>query len=207
MFKEFINQAKSKGKYDNNPIDAISNPWIIIEKEPIPPENPEIPFVNNIIVKSHEENCPWDIDKTIEIQGDIKVFAKKYVYSESDCDSTTKAGKGDDIGFTLVFGNYGEFYYTAQENPTVEDKITVPNPVDLRLMSLCICEGYKLFYGDTDKEVKVCDVLDSQTGTYNLQVRKLVGVKYISNFDIPCHYVCSISMLFQIEFPCCTKDQ
>ncbi|MEG2841489.1 MAG: hypothetical protein RR886_09105 [Cellulosilyticaceae bacterium] len=95
----------------------------------------------------------------------------------------------DDIGFTLVFGNYGEFPYIAPKGkPTVEDKLIVKSPINLKLMRLALNDGYKLFYGII--------------GIYNLQLRKydITLNDYIADFDIPPHYISCFSMLFQIEF-------
>ena len=170
----------------------------------------KINYIDNINVEEKEATClpVRDLTQTIRIQGEVKVFAKKFKYSEADCiitDPPTLPSKGDDVGFTLVFGNYGEFNYvgTGTGIPTAVDVLTVDAPAYLKLMSLCIGDGYRLMEGT--REVKACDIFHS--GPHNLQVEKNIGTggvdNWISDFDLPCHYVCCISMLFQIEFPAC----
>ncbi|MEG0013095.1 MAG: hypothetical protein RSF87_04200, partial [Cellulosilyticaceae bacterium] len=204
-----VGQQKTDGSWPLtfwDPGDRIlSTVWALLtlEKEIIK-QVPEIPYVDNIIIKPHEIQCPWNLEETIEIQGEIKVFAYKYSHSEAACIPGLMATKGDDIGFTLVYGNYGEFNYIApMGKPTVEDKFTVQRPIILKLMSLCVCDGYKLFYGNSDKEVKVCDKFYGQIGIYTFQLRKLVNGSYISDFNLPCHHIRCLSMLLQIEFPSC----
>lgn len=201
-------QNPADGYWPSNPdleeTVLLCTEWALLTLEKAAPSPAQIPYKNNIVVDPYTAKCPWDLEQTIDIQGEIKIFAKKYKHSEAECSSNPKASKGDDIGFTFVFGNYGEFDYTAQKNqPTIEDELSIQKPVNLKLMSLCLGDGYKVFYGNTDTEVKVCDKFYGQIGTYNLQVRKLVNGEYIADFDLPCHYICSISILFQIEFPSC----
>ncbi|WP_297635819.1 hypothetical protein [uncultured Clostridium sp.] len=169
--------------------------------------NGKIEFKNNIRVSEKEMECPWDIEKTIEIQGEVKIFAKKFAHSEAECVRGAIASKGDDIGFTLVYGNYGEFCYEAPRNkPTVEDQLYIQSPVSLKLMSLCINdENARLFNVNSGTVVQIGDVFEGGR-PYQLQVQKLNNMgRWIADFDIECHSICCISMLFQIEFPIC-KD-
>lgn len=181
--------------------------WALLTLEKAAPPSAYISYQDNVNVSDpYNASSNWNLNETIEVLGEIKIFAKKYSHSEAECDSNKKPSKGDDIGFTLVFGNYGEFNYTATKGTsTVEDTLIVQYPVNLKLMSLCICDDYKLFYGNTNVEVEICDTFYGETGLYNLQLRKKVGDKYIADFDLPCHYICSISMLLQIEFPACPR--
>lgn len=167
--------------------------------------NGKIEFKNNIRVNEAEMNCLWDTEKTIEIQGEVKIFAKKFAHSEAECVRGAVASKGDDIGFTLVYGNYGEFCYEApRNNPTVEDQLYIQSPASLKLMSLCINdENTRLFNVTKREEVKVGDIFEGGR-PYKLQVQKLNNMRqWIADFDIECHSICCISMLFQIEFPIC----
>ncbi|MEG1636347.1 MAG: hypothetical protein RR324_02425 [Cellulosilyticaceae bacterium] len=163
---------------------------------------PYVPFEDTVNIHPETIQCPWNLEELIEVQGEVKIFVEKYKHSEGEC-QITKPGKGDDIGFTLVFGNYGEFPYIAPKGkPTVEDKLIVKSPINLKLMRLALTDGYKLFYGNTNQEVQVLDMFYGIIGIYNLQLRKydITLNDYIADFDIPPHYISCFSMLFQIEF-------
>ncbi|MGL5577474.1 MAG: hypothetical protein ACRDCW_18200 [Sarcina sp.] len=171
-----------------------------------------IPFRDSVSLSTETVKCTSDLAKNIEITAEIKVFASKYAHSEADCIRDGKIGKGDDLGFTLVFGNYGELNYIANPlEPTVEDTLMVQSPIDLKLMSLCKCDNFILFNLNTNTKVEICDVFKGGS-VYRLQVRKLkVGGNpnniedYVAEFDIPCHTIYCMSMLFQVEFPPCVS--
>ncbi|MDA3733855.1 hypothetical protein PBV87_20485 [Niameybacter massiliensis] len=163
---------------------------------------PYIPTEGDVDLAIETIQCPWNLEQEIEVQGEVKVFVEKYKHSEGDCQGM-KPGKGDDIAFTLVFGNYGEFAYVAPASkPTLNDTLKVKAPVNLKLMTLHLAADYKLYYGNTSKEVRVGDVLYGAIGSYKLQLRKYdtTANDYVADFDLPPHYIGCISMLYQIEF-------
>lgn len=189
--------------FDNDTI--LSTTWALLTLEKVVKVPAEIPFIDTIVVSEKNVRCPWNIEQIIEIQGEVKIFAKKYSHLETECTPNIKASKGDDIGFTLVYGNYGEFYYEAPSGkPTVEDKLYIQSPVYLKLMSLCIAENTQLYNVTNKKVVEVCDVFYGGI-EYDLQVQKYdsSSESWIADFNIGCHSICCISMLFQIEFPAC----
>lgn len=197
----------------NSPQPILSTAWALLtlEKELIPIVEPEIPYVDTVTIKEEVIKCQWDVEEDIEIQGEVKLFAKKYKHSEAEClpGAQTKLRKGDDFGFTLVFGNYGEFEYIALNGkPTVEDTLSVPYPVYLKLMSLCLCDKLRLFNLTDNKPVEVCDKFYGPK-KYKLQVQQNIGTeanpKWVADFNILCHSIYSISMLFQVEFPACPR--
>ena len=69
-------------------------------------------------------------------------------------------------------------------------------------MTLHLAADYKLYYGNTSKEVQVGDVLYGAVGSYKLQLRKYDATAndYVADFDLPPHYISCVSMLYQIEF-------
>lgn len=163
---------------------------------------PYIPTEGDVDLATETIQCPWNLEQEIEVQAEIKVFVEKYKHSEGDCQGM-KPGNGDDIAFTIVFGNYGEFAYVAPTaKPTVTDTLKVKAPVNLKLMTLHLAADYKLYYGNTSKEVQVGDVLYGAVGSYKLQLRKYDATAndYVADFDLPSHYIGCVSMLYQIEF-------
>jgi hypothetical protein len=149
-------------------------------------------------------------EAVIPVLAEIKLWSKKYSHLENqnDINNNPQVGKGDDIGFILAFGNDGEVPCPATIGmPTVEDTLDIKSAIDLKLMSLCICDDYEVWVVSENNipvnyEVKRCHIF--QSGIYKLQLRKKVlGQLATPYFEIPCHYICCISMLFQIEFPVC----
>ncbi len=210
MSSVIMNQQNANGSWPRSQWDTGTEPvlsaaWALLTLEKVVPSPSEIPFRNNVTVSSVGYACPMDLTQSVDVEGEVKIFAHKYSHSEAECKPNTKPGKGDDIGFTLVFGNYGEFSYVAVPGtPTVEDTLFIQSPVILKLMSLCLCDNLRL-YNITDKKVvEVCDKFYGGT-PYLLQVQKKDGTAYKPDFDLPCHSIFCISMLFQVEFPACPK--
>lgn len=172
---------------------------------------------NNKVKIQHQTSYPIvGCDHSeVNVMPELKLFRYKYSYQEND---PNPAGNGDDIGFSLVFGNYGELsWYTDGETATLEDNLVVENPVNLKLMHLCLPCGFKLYIYSDDMayptELQTGTVL--YPGTYTLQLRKCeMSEEDLSEeaenctpyFDVPCHFICCISMLFQVEFPPCSPD-
>lgn len=91
-----------------------------------------------------------DLCQKIRVRPDIKIFAKKILHSEADCFGC-KHGmpfyptEGDAIGFTLIFGNLGSKDYTASSSSvTLEDELKISRGLTLKLVDLCVPEGYEL---------------------------------------------------------------
>lgn len=168
----------------------------------------KIPFIDNITWDDSEENVVAPSSITVDVNAEIRLWASKIQHLE-----IPNPGKGDDIGFILAFGNDGELTTPASTAippvPTLEDTLTIKSPIDLKLMSLCIGSEYELWVVSENNlpvnyQVTRCKVF--QSGSYTLQLRRRVnGGPATAYFDIPCHYICSIAMLFQIEFPGCPE--
>lgn len=91
-----------------------------------------------------------DLCQKIRVRPDIKIFAKKFMHSEADCFGC-KHGlpfyptEGDAIGFTLVLGNLGSKDYNASSGSvTLEDELKISRGLTLKLVDLCVPEGYEL---------------------------------------------------------------
>ena len=178
---------------------------------------PRIGFKNIVSYEDPEcSNLPdpteGDGQVTIPVLAEVKLWREKYFHIENpnDDQGNPTVGKGDDISFVLVFGNDGEITCEndeANENPSVEDTLEIQDPIRLKLMSLCIGEDYELWVvsdNGTDYQVERCHIFEP--GNYTLQLRKKVDDgEATPYFDIPCHYICCVSMLFQIEFPACPQ--
>ncbi|MDZ5255167.1 hypothetical protein [Clostridium sp. LIBA-8841] len=149
----------------------------------------------------------------VNVMPELRLFRYKYSYQEND---PNPAGNGDDIGFSLVFGNYGELSWeTDNRTPTLEDTLVIEKPVNLKLMHLCLPCGFKLYMysDDMDAATELQTGMPLIPGTYTLQLRKcemseedLSEEECTPYFDVPCHFICCISMLFQVEFPPCSPD-
>lgn len=170
----------------------------------------QINFKDDVNLYGKVINCPVTNPEPVVVYGEVKIFGHKYSNTEAECVPGTLPGKGDDIVYTLVFGNYGELTYKACNNDsTVVDTLSVESPINLKLMNICTCENFKLFNAKTGLPVKRCDVFYGGT-PYKLEVRKLKKNgnpecydDYEADFNLPCHSVYCISMIFQIDFPAC----
>lgn len=180
----------------------------------------KINYNNTAAFYSDDNFCGLSPVQPILIKDELKLFAHKYVYSEADCGcpegQECYPGKGDDVGFTLVFGNYGERTYCppADCEPTVEDLLDLTGIVgsSLAVTYICLPAGMKLVVVATDNPnfIVPADVVSGvifEGGyTYTLQVQKqLLDGSYTPCFKLQCHSVCSISVLFQVEFTGCTN--
>lgn len=142
---------------------------------------------------------------TATVSTETRLFMAKYAHQ-----GTAQLMNGDDLGFTIVFGNFGENTWT-QPTPnvaTVQDTLTIPSPMRLKLMSLSLPSGYQLWVISRDgvaltnpRQLVRCTTLNA--GTYVLQLRQLVNGAYTAFFDVPCHSINVLSMLFQVRFPAC----
>ena len=201
----------------SNTDNAVAVYWNEITLEPLssinrftcyglgPDETVNIKFLDYVSVRTDNFNC-FTGDPIISVSMDTKIFRHKYINSEADCNPGTAPSNGDDLVFTLVFGNYGELNYVA--NPleaTVEDDLYIQPPLNLQLMNYCTCDEFALFNLATNTIIKPCDVFFGGTN-YNLQVRKLISGgdptnprDYFSAFDLPHHSIYCISMIFRIE--------
>ncbi|MDZ4993683.1 hypothetical protein GNF80_11985 [Clostridium perfringens] len=172
---------------------------------------------NNKVKIQHQTSYPIvGCDHSeVNVMPELRLFRYKYSYQEND---PNPAGNGDDIGFSLVFGNYGELsWQTDGETPTLEDNLVIENPVNLKLMHLCLPRGFKLYIysDDMDASTELLTGMPLTPGNYTLQLRKCeVSEENLSEeeeectpyFNVPCHFICCISMLFQVEFPPCSPD-
>lgn len=168
-------------------------------------------------VKMKEQKNPTIVgsnNSQVNVMPQLKLFRYKYSYQANHPEP---AGNGDDIGFSITFGNYGELAWeTDGVNPTLEDNLVIESPINLKLMHLCLPYGFKLFaVRKNDIAVDANELVRYMTlspGTYTLQLRKYEEdlsdeeEQYTPCFNIPCHFICCISMLFQVEFPPCPPD-
>ncbi|WP_315082100.1 hypothetical protein [uncultured Clostridium sp.] len=179
----------------------------------------KVNYVNQASFKYQDTNC-LSLTQPIYIKSETKVFSYKHVFSEADCNCQKDCypGKGDDIGFTLIFGNYGEETYTptGTTGPTVIDTLDLSNiyNASLKVMDLCIGKNFKVFDVTVPGQAK--EVIPGQTefagGTkYTLEIREChkntAGTveTCTSEFCLPCHSVFCVTMLFQVEFSPCSK--
>lgn len=170
----------------------------------------QIPFKDEVKLETKSYKCPVTNPEPIVVSGEVKIFGHKYAHTEAECVPHTLPGKGDDIGYTLVFGNYGELTYNPHDcDSTVVDTLTVECPINLKLMNICTCNDFKLFNAKTGLPVKRCDIFYGGI-VYKLEVRKLkphgdpnCPEDYEADFNLPCHSIYCISLLFQIDFPAC----
>lgn len=142
---------------------------------------------------------------TATVSTETRLFMAKYAHQEA-----SQLMNGDNLGFTIVFGNFGENTWT-QPTPnvaTVQDTLTIPSPMRLKLMNLSLPSGYQLWVISRDgvaltnpRQLVRCATLNA--GTYVLQLRQLVNGVYTAFFDVPCHSINVLSMLFQVRFPAC----
>ncbi|SCI74678.1 Uncharacterised protein [uncultured Clostridium sp.] len=141
----------------------------------------------------------------INIVGEAKLFKAKYAHQENE-----NSVNGDDVGFTIVFGNDGDLTWEQPRPniPTLEDTLSIDSPVDLKLVHLSLPCDFQLWVLSRDgveltnpRQVEVCDIFNS--GTYVLQLRKLVDGEYTPYFNIPCNSIESFSILFQVRFANC----
>lgn len=133
----------------------------------------------------------------ITIANPIKVFGYKWGFNEVDCCQGIP-DKGDDLGFTLIFGNYGEHAYPGDPitpMPTAQDTFIVPCGVRLKVMSICSC-GYKIYNGviSPSTQIQVGDIFTA--GIYTIIITDENDNPY---FPLLIHSVHCVSMLFQIE--------
>lgn len=210
MSTVIINQQLPDGSWPRSQWDQEQNAllsavWALLtlEKVVLPPSEPKIPYIDNITAISSEISFPMDLSKTVEVQGEIKLFAYKYTQNESENIPGTKPSKGDDVAFALLFGNYGEFPYAAPAGkPTVEDTLNVQSPANLKLMSLSLNDNLRLFNVTDNKLVSLGDMFLGGI-IYKLQVQKLISGtadQYEADFDLPANSIYSVAMLLQVEF-------
>ena len=184
---------------------------------------PKIPFIDSVLLSSESDDCIKDLEQTLEVQNEVKLFSRKYMNTEAQCfDPPRKATTGDNLVFTLVYGNYGELPYNAIPGvSTVEDVLYIDSPMTLTLKSLCVGQhpfrkfgsgfeiplNYRLFNVTDDKEVQVCDKFDGGK-KYILRVEQqstpfIFPQQWTPFFGIECHTINCISMLFEIGFKPC----
>lgn len=173
----------------------------------------KIPFNNKVDV--HTCSCrnlkPMN-PVIINVTAESKLWRNKIPHVELiECGNEKKMpSKGDNVGFTLIFGNDGEIACpTDNRTPSVEDTLEVAAPLSLKLMSLCLGCDYELWVACIKPGIsnfKPCKLVPGVVlhggYTYTLQLRKRINKCFTPFFDIPCQYICSASMLFKIDFPC-----
>ncbi|NFL60032.1 hypothetical protein FDB62_12825 [Clostridium botulinum] len=183
----------------------------------------KVNYINQASFHDPGVDCLKITEAPIIIKAETKVFSYKYVFSEADCNCSENCypGKGDDVGFTLIFGNYGEETYTptSTTDPTVIDTLDLSNiyNASLKVMDLCIGKNFKVFdiTGVTPGSGQGTEVIPGETefiggSVYTLEIRECyenpeTGEKCTAAFCLPCHSVFCITMLFQVEFTPCSK--
>ncbi|NFG62216.1 hypothetical protein [Clostridium sp. CMCC3677] len=176
------------------------------------PTDGKINYRNIANFYNKDLNCFKQNVKPITIKKEIKVFSYKYVYSEGDCGCSIEPcnpGKGDDIGFLLVFGNYGEeTYHPIDSQSTVRDTLdlTLIEKASLKVMDICTNCDFIIYNITDDKVVEKGDSFDGGV-EYILEVRKCCdeSEEYYGDFCLPCHSVFCASILFQVEFEDCNE--
>lgn len=202
--------------------------------------NPTIPgiavqFTNTATLVNRTTRSRATASAPIKIRSDLNIFAYKYVYSQTgfqnlngrdiddwDCDchhdwTRRIPGKGSDIGFSLIFGNYGDRTYIASGTiPTVEDFLdlrdtpgVVLNVMDVSIGSNTV-ENLTLVYSD-DNGISFNPIIP---GYLPNPTRLFGGIRYIFRvlnnnliaFNLPCHSIFSISALLQVENAGCLRD-
>lgn len=166
-----------------------------------------------------ESDCPLSPQETMYIKDEIKIFAYKYMFSEADCTRCPNdvPGKGDDLGFALVYGNYGErCYYPSTSNPipTVEDVLDLSNieSVSIEVMDVCLPKDMIMVIVAIDNNpitpsVKVEKGYKFVGGhTYTLQIQSGTNGNYTPYFCLCCHQICCASILGQIDFTACIPE-
>lgn len=125
-----------------------------------------------------------------------RLFIRKFSFFEGEgagnCGEDIFPRAGDDIGFSIVFGNFGETPYNPGNNPTVRDRLVIPSGLSLRVEDLSRETGYELYSKELGRNLAVGDILAA--GTHNFVVTK----DGKDNFIIPPNSVVGISMLFRI---------
>lgn len=166
---------------------------------------PVISFRNSVSLNKQIQHCGLT-SQSIQLESQIKPFSYKYLTREGACSKPPRDTlNGDSVGFTFVFGNYGDLNYTAVTGvPTVEDTLYLEEPIVFRLNYLSICPNFRVLNKNTNTVVTPCDKFYGGT-TYKLQVQKLVNGTYTPYFDLPCNSTYCISMLFTIGVPDCPK--
>ncbi|WP_252229109.1 hypothetical protein [Clostridium sp. ZBS15] len=180
----------------------------------------KVNYLNQASFYDTSSNCFKINEVPIIIKSETKVFSYKYVYSEADCDCRENCypGKGDDIGFTLVFGNYGEETYSPL-NPTdstVIDILDLSNiyNASLKVMSICADCHFKIFdiTGVTPGTGGGTEIIPGVTefvggNVYTLEIRECDenDENCTAAFCLPCHSVFCASILFQVDFEPCTR--
>ena len=180
---------------------ANSNTAIVM---PNCPTIPKLSFSDIVTLDTEPTTCIAYATKQIQVEHKSKLFSYKYLNSEGGCLFPPRELKrGDDLGFTLVFGNYGDVEYIAILGiPTVEDTLSIAAPMTLTLRSLCMCPNFRLLNKNSGNIVAPGDVFQGGI-IYTLQVQKLVNGVYTPYFNLPCNSTHCISMLFGISFPNC----
>ncbi|WP_029452666.1 hypothetical protein [Clostridium algidicarnis] len=125
-----------------------------------------------------------------------RLFIRKFSFFEGEgagnCGEDIFPRAGDDIGFSIVFGNFGETPYNPGNSPTVRDRLVIPSGLSLRVEDLSRETGYELYSKELGRNLAVGDILAA--GTHNFTVTK----DGKDNFIIPPNSVVGISMLFRI---------
>ncbi|WP_252225941.1 hypothetical protein [Clostridium sp. ZBS2] len=176
----------------------------------------KVNYLNQASFDPTDSDCDVINQVPIIIKSETKVFSYKYVYSEADCDCRRECypGKGDDVGFTLIFGNYGEENYCPDPatDPTVHDILDLSQITNasLKVMSICADCHFKIYdVTDPANPIEVTTGTEFMGGSsYTLEIRKCDDndQNCTAAFCLPCHSVFCLSILFQIEFEGCIND-
>lgn len=165
-----------------------------------------IPFTDEINVQESSTTCTLNTNSAIDVTAQSKIFANKFAFSEADCSLGSVLGRGDRLGFNLIFGNYGDLDYVASASSnTVIDTLTIESPARMILLSLSMPEEFMLFNLTTGNPISIGDIFE--TGTTSIQVRRLISGgdptnpdDFLADFDLEAQSVYSIAMLFEVSF-------
>ena len=165
----------------------------------------QLNYINTVGVETGDTAISGNDTAEITIVAEARLFTAKFAHQENE-----NVENGDNIGFTIVFGNDGDIAW-EQPRPnilTLEDTLDIESPIALKVVYLSLPCDYQLWVVSRDgveltnpRQVEVCDIFSS--GEYILQLRKLVEGEYTPYFDIPCNSMDSFSVLFQVQFANC----
>lgn len=182
----------------------------------------KIKFDDEIKVK--DPTCdPVSFKLDICVKGKIKLWCKKCFHVSDDNDSRRyhcdpnccEVEKGSNLGIILCFGNDGVSKCCGDKSKkvhSVSDRLCIPRNLKLKLVDCCIPKDYCIWVykrGCNDNPI-IIDYKNPKSfrdltfceGEYDLVLStrdECNGGKY---FDIPCNFICCLSLLFEVDFEC-----
>ncbi|WP_055070511.1 hypothetical protein [Clostridium massiliamazoniense] len=183
----------------------------------------KIKFDDEIKVK--DPKCdPVSFKLDISVRGKIKLWCKKcfHVSDENDCSkkyhcdpNCCELEKGSNLGIILCFGNDGVSKCPGDKSKkvhSVSDRLCIPHSLKLKLVDCCIPKDFVIlvYKKDCKELIKTIDCKDPDSfhdfifseGEYELVLSTRDECKGGKFFDIPCNFICCLSLLFEVDFEC-----